>query len=125
VRGIAGDVSTTTLIILIAALSILIGLLIGAIVYIGDLERMPILRALDSLPGVVATTLTALCGFALFHLVRELLPLSSAATAGFAFLAAIVAILNGLKVHRHRLNIGLNTSSSRALTKIGSRRPNS
>lgn len=117
VRGMAGDISTTTLIILIAALSALIGVLIGAIVFIGDLERLPILRALDSLPGVVAAALTALCTFATFHLLRELFPFSPLAIAGYTFIAGAIAVLTGLKVHQHRAR-----STQPTLTKIGTGR---
>jgi hypothetical protein len=116
-RGIAGDLSSSLLISLIAALSSIVGALIGVIVFIGNLERTPILRALDSLPGVVAALLTLLCCFSLYHLTHELVQLSPTLEGIFLCISLIVAFMMGYRVHRHR-----SRSAGGALTQISLKR---
>ncbi len=117
VRGISGEVPTPLLIAMIIGLSTLVGVLIATIVFVGDLERLPILRALDSLPGVVATLLTGLCFFALYHLLHEVHEFSPLSSGAFIFISVVVAVSMGLKVHRHRAK-----PSTTPLTQISSRR---
>jgi hypothetical protein len=117
-RGIAGDLSHSILISLIVALSMVVGVLIGVIVLIGNLERTPILRALDSLPGVVAALLTLLCCFSLYHLTHELYPLSTTLEGVFLCASLALASWMGYRVHRHR-----SRTSSSPLTQISSKRP--
>jgi hypothetical protein len=117
VRGISGEVPTGLIISIIIGLSILVGILIAAIVRIGDLERLPIMRALDSLPGVVATLLSGLCCFAVYHLIHEIYDFSPYTTGAFLVVSAAIALSLGLKVHRHRVK-----SSSAVLTQISSKR---
>lgn len=116
-RGIAGDLSSSLLISLIAGLSVIVGALIGAIVFIGNLERTPILRTLDSLPGVVATLLTLLCCFSLYHLAHELVHLSPTLEGLFLCISLIVALIMGYRVHRHR-----SRSAGETLTQISLKR---
>jgi hypothetical protein len=101
-RGIAGDLSPALLMTLIVALSLIVGALIGAIVLVGNLERTPILRALDSLPGVAAALLTLLCCFSLFHLTHDFYPLSSTLEGVFLCASLALASWMGYRVHRHR-----------------------
>jgi hypothetical protein len=102
VRSISGEITTPTLIVTILILSLFIGALIGAIVFMGNVERLPIMRALDSLPGVVATLLTGLCSFAVYHLLSDFVELSTLAIGAFILLCVVVCIAVGYKVHRHR-----------------------
>ena len=120
VSGIAGDIPTNILIIMILGLSFLVGCLISAIVFIGDLERAPILRALDSLPGIVATLLTALCCLSVYHIAHEVLEFSGLGTGAFILASAVVSATLGLKVHRHRINI--NTVNTHTTQQLGQHR---
>jgi hypothetical protein len=101
-KGIAGDVSSVTLLILIVAFSAVVGILIGVIVLVGNIERTPILRALDSLPGAVATLLTLLCCFSLYHLVHDVLSVSPFLQGLYVILSLALGIALGYRVHRHR-----------------------
>jgi hypothetical protein len=102
VRGMAAEITTPVLIGVLLGLSVLIGALIAAIVFIGDLERMPILRALDKLPGVVAAVLTGLCCFSVYHLIHDLIE-PAPVVQGAAIIAAIgISATLGWRVHRHR-----------------------
>jgi hypothetical protein len=118
VRGISGDLTTPLLVAVIMGLSVLVGAVIAAIVFIGDLERLPILKALDSLPGVVATLLTGMCCFAVYHLVSDLYEFSPLTAGAFVIISTAVAISMGIKVHNHR-----SKGAATPLTQISSRRP--
>jgi protein-S-isoprenylcysteine O-methyltransferase Ste14 len=102
--------------VLIVALSLLVGVLIGAIVLIGNLERTPILRALDSLPGVVAALLTLLCCFSLYHLTHDFYHLSPTLEGIFLCVSLVCAAWMGYRVHRHRSRPNPHT-----LTQISSK----
>lgn len=102
VRGIAGEVSVPLLVAIMVALSALVGTVIGAIVFIGDLERTPILRALDRLPGIVASLLTILCCLALYHLLGDLYPFGPSERGIFLIAALVLSTTAGYKVHKHR-----------------------
>jgi hypothetical protein len=116
-RGIAGELSPVVLTSLIVGLSLVVGVLIGVIVLIGNLERTPILRALDSLPGVVAALLSLLCCFSLYHLTHALYPLSTTLEGVFLCASLAFAFWMGYRVHRHRAR-----PSSAPLTQISSKR---
>jgi hypothetical protein len=118
VRGISGDLTTPLLITIIIALSVIVGVIISTIVFIGDLERLPILKALDSLPGVVATVLTGMCCFAVYHLMSDLHQFSAVTAGAFVIVSAAIALSMGVKVHNHR-----SKSSVQPLAQISSRRP--
>lgn len=102
VRGMTETITTPVLIFVLFGLSIMIGVLIGVIVFVGDLERMPILRALDKLPGVVAAALTALCCFSGYHLVGGIVELSPAIQGALLVGSVILSGGLGRRVHRHR-----------------------
>jgi len=116
-RGIAGDLSPMLLAVLIVALSLIVGSLIGAIVLIGNLERTPILRALDSLPGVVAALLTLLCCFSFFHVTHDFFSLSPTLEGVFLCTSLALASWMGYRVHCHRTRI-----ASKPLTQISPKR---
>jgi uncharacterized membrane protein YgaE (UPF0421/DUF939 family) len=99
----AGEINLPILIALLLGMSAVVGALISTIVFIGDLERMPILRALDKLPGLVAAVLTGLCCFATFHLLHGILEGSRLFEGLFLILSVLVSVTVGYRVHRHRL----------------------
>jgi hypothetical protein len=123
VRGMTENISTPLLIAVLLGLSILIGVFIAAIVLVGDLERMPILRALDKLPGVVATALAGLCCFSVYHLVHGVTQLSPLAKGALLVGSAIFSTTLGIRVHKHRSKAHTHQGSSEAegLTRIGGR----
>jgi hypothetical protein len=99
----AGEISLPVLLGVLLGMSVLVGALIAIIVFIGDLERMPILRTLDKLPGLVAAVLTGLCCFATFHLLHEILDITRFLEGLFLILSVLVSVTVGYRVHRHRL----------------------
>jgi len=101
VRQMTGDVGTFTLILLLVGSSILIGTLLGIIVLIGDRERLPILRALDKLPGFVTAALTGVCGLSVYHLASEFVPVSPPLNWAFVIVTGALATFLGIRVH-HR-----------------------
>ncbi len=121
VRGMTETITTPVLIAVLLGLSILIGALIAVIVLVGDLERMPILRALDKLPGVVAAALTGLCCFSGYHLLQSLTQLSPLAQGTVLVSSTILAGTIGIKVHRHRMQAHIHQSQPEQLTRIGGR----
>ena len=102
VRGMAGEISLPVLLGVLLGMSVLVGALIAIIVFIGDLERMPILRTLDKLPGFVAAVLTGLCCFAIYHLLHEILGGTRFLEGLFLILSVLVSVTVGYRVHRHR-----------------------
>ncbi|MFN4896811.1 MAG: hypothetical protein ACK5GN_07815 [Pseudomonadota bacterium] len=125
VRGMAAGITTPVLIGVLLALSLLIGTLIAVIVLIGDMERMPILRTLDKLPGIVAAVLTGLCCFSAYHLIHDLVKLNSL-LQGIALVASLgISGALGWRIHQHRARTssGLTTSGPTAagdvVTRIG------
>lgn len=121
VRGMAAEITTPVLILVLLGLSLLIGAVIAAIVFIGDLERMPILRALDKLPGVVAAVLTGLCCFSVYHLIHKLVE-PSRVIQGVAVIASVgISVALGWRVHRHRLASATAKppTSHNVVTRIG------
>jgi hypothetical protein len=121
VRGMAADITTTVLIAVLLGLSLLIGGLIAAIVFIGDLERMPILRALDKLPGFVATVLTGLCCFSAYHLLHSIVELAPLANGALLLVSVIASLALGVRVHRHRSQHAAKKVQPGMLTRIGER----
>jgi len=116
-----GDISTLTLILLLVGSSILIGSLLGTIVLIGARERLPILRALDKLPGFVTAALTGVCGLSVYHLVAEFVPMSGALTWAFIIVTSALAMFLGIKVHYRNGQIR-SAGSSVQLTGISPRK---
>jgi hypothetical protein len=102
VRGMTGEISLPVLMAVLLGMSILVGVLISTIVFIGDLERIPILKALDKLPGVVATFLAGLCCFAAYHLLHEIFDDNQIFDGLFLILSVVVSVMVGYRVHRHR-----------------------
>ena len=121
VRGMTESITTPLLIAVLLGLSLLIGVLIAAIVFVGDLERMPILRALDKLPGVVATALTGLCCFSAYHLVHDVILLSPVSQGTILVGSALLSIALGMRVHKHRSKAHTHHTASESLTQIGGR----
>ena len=115
-KGMAGDISSLALVTLIFVFSLIVGGLIATIVLVGNLERMPILRALDSLPGLVAALLSLLCCFSLYHLTHEVYPLSPSLQGVFLLLSLGLSFSLGYRVHRHR-----SEKHKRSLTQISSK----
>jgi hypothetical protein len=113
VRQMTGDISTFTLILLLVGSSILIGSLLGTIVLIGDRERLPILRALDKLPGFVTAALTGVCGLSVYHLLGELIPVSPALNWAFIISTCALATFLGVRVHYRNGKIHRAESSTR------------
>lgn len=100
VRSMTGEVSTLVLIGLLVGLSLVIGGIISGIVLIGEKERLPILRALDALPGIVTAILTGVCCFSVYHLISDLQELSQFAHILFVTLSALLTVSMGLRVHK-------------------------
>jgi hypothetical protein len=124
IRGMATEISTGTLLIVLLGMSILVGALISGIVFIGDLERKPILRALDKLPGVVAAALTGLCCFAVFHLFHGALEGNRLFEGIFQLLSVAISLFVGFRVHKHRADHSLkNHHHGSSLTGIGRAAP--
>jgi hypothetical protein len=121
VRGMAETITTPVLIAVLLGLSFLIGALIAAIVFVGDLERMPILRALDKLPGVVAATLTGLCCFSAYHLVYDLAQPSPLVEGTILVGSVLLSVALGVKVHRHRVIAHRRQAQAEPLMHIGGR----
>jgi len=121
VRQMTGDIGTFTLILLLVGSSILIGSLLGIIVLIGDRERLPILRALDKLPGFVTAALTGVCGLSVYHLGSEFLPMSPTLNWAFVIVTGALASLLGIRVHYRNGKIRATESSAR-LTGISPRK---
>ncbi len=121
VRGMAADITTLTLIAVLLGLSLLVGALIAAIVFIGDLERMPILRALDKLPGFVATVLTGLCCFSVYHLLHDMIELPPVVQGAVLIASVLVSVALGFRVHRHRSQHRTTEPQPETLTRIGGR----
>mgnify|MGYP006275173803 CR=1 FL=1 len=120
VRQMTGDISTAILIALIIVSSILIGILLGTIVLIGDRERLPILRALDKLPGFVTAVLTGVCGLSVYHLLREFVDIP--ATGTWIFIVTTVSLAAGLGVRVHHRNGKVGGVPPAQLTSISSRK---
>ena len=116
VRGMTSEISMPVLIGVLIGMSALVGTLIATIVFIGDLERTPILRALDKLPGLVATVLTGLCCFATFHLLHEILDGTPFLEALFLVLSALASVMVGYRVHRHRQTHASNHAEHHHIT---------
>lgn len=121
VRGMAAEITTPALIGVLLGLSLIIGALIATIVFIGDLERMPILRALDKLPGAVAAALTGLCCFSVYHLVDDIIELPLVAQGGALLVSIAISVVLGLKVHKHRSQHPHKQARTGTLTQIGGR----
>lgn len=116
-----GDISTLTLMLLLVGSSILIGSLLGTIVLIGDRERLPILRALDKLPGFVTAALTGVCGLSVYHLLGEFVQMSQALNVAFIISTCALATFLGVRVHYRNGKIRRAESSAR-LTGITPRK---
>jgi hypothetical protein len=115
----AGDVSNSTLVILLVCLSAIIGALIYGILIVGEKERLPILHLLDKLPGIVAAVLTAVCCFSVYHIVSDVWDFSTIGDGAFAVGAAALSLHFGIKAHSKGTHARPSTVSS-----IG-RRPSS
>jgi hypothetical protein len=118
VRQMTGDIGTFTLIVLLIGSSVLIGALLGTIVLIGDRERLPILRALDKLPGFVTAALTGVCGLSVYHLLREFVGMSGALNWAFVTATCALAAYLGIRVHYRNGKIRAAETSSVQLTGI-------
>lgn len=119
VRNMAGDVSNSTLVILLVCLSAIIGALIYGILIVGEKERLPILHLLDKLPGIVAAVLTAVCCFSVYHIVSDVWDFSTIGDGAFAVGTAALSLHFGIKAHSKGTHSKPSTVSS-----IG-RRPSS
>jgi len=112
----AGEISLPVLLGVLLGMSVLVGALIAIIVFIGDLERMPILRTLDKLPGFVAAVLTGLCCFATYHLLHGILAGTRLLEGLFLILSFVVCVTVGYRVHRHRLAHAANHTEPHRIT---------
>jgi hypothetical protein len=124
VRRMTGEVETTTLVILLVCLSLVIGLLIGGILLIGERERMPILRSLDKLPSVVAAALAAVCCFSIYHASHDLVPMSGMMLVWFLCFSCLFVFFCGYKVHTRgaiRADRHVHTISRRSTGQISTK----
>jgi hypothetical protein len=96
VRGITSDITGELLILVMLVLSAFVGLIFGGIVYIGGVERLPILRLLDRLPGVVAAGLTVLVAIGLAHLFEPVF--GGGGSAVIVALGALLGVGIGVRV---------------------------
>ena len=115
-RQMSGITSTPSLVAILLSSAMFVGLLISFVIFVGESRRAAIMKILDTLPGIVTGTLTAVSCYALFHLLEHALELPEHFHGLFLVLAAIVSIGVGAWMH---------TRSSAPLpqltTKIGRR----
>lgn len=95
----AQELSRQSLAIIIFATSLLVGILVGVIILIGDKERMPILRSLDKLPSAVTLILATICAFSIYHLLNNLYPFSLMVDIIFSIGAIALIGLLTFRVH--------------------------
>jgi hypothetical protein len=116
IRSWIPESSQQQLVILIIIASAMVGALTFAIVAVGELEQKPIMSLLDKLPGIVATILTGICFFALFHLLSELITVPSWGALVFLFVGVCISFFTGYSVHDRRasnlVSIGSKSSHS-------------
>ena len=79
--------------------SLFIGGLVSAVVLVGESKRALIMKVLDSLPGVVTATLTAIAFYAGFHALEHILELPSFVTFAFVTLSAAISVAAGYWMH--------------------------
>lgn len=119
IRSMTGEIPTGVLVGLLLALSLIIGGLISGIVLIGEKERLPILRALDALPGIVTAVLTGVCCVSLYHLISDIQELPQLARVLFVALSAMLTVSMGLRVHNKSASL-----QPTLVTTISRRQPN-
>jgi hypothetical protein len=95
----SGVTETTTLIGMLLGASVFIGVLITLVVLVGESRRAVIMRALDSLPGVVTSALTAIACYALFHLFEHAAEPSSMGIISFVVISALISFAAGYWMH--------------------------
>lgn len=117
-RRITGEESTSNLMLLILAVSMVVGAMISTIVIIGDKRRGPILRTLDKLPGIVTTALAAICCVTLYHLVTDLIEPSTVIKTLLVGIGAALSLAAGYQVH-----VRIAAPPSPQLTSISLKRP--
>jgi hypothetical protein len=93
--------------------SVILGTLITLVVIVGESRRALILQKLDALPGIVTSTLTALCCYAMLHLVEHILELSTTLEWAFIAISVLVSVGAGMWMH--------SRSTAVLVTKIGKR----
>lgn len=100
----AQELTRQSLIIIILATSLLIGSLVGAIILIGDKERLPILRSLDKLPSAVTLILSTICALSAHHILHSVYPLSWLGDVIFSVLAISLIGFLTIKVHNRAVH---------------------
>ncbi len=101
VQGLAAEeLSKQAIIVLIVITSVVVGTLVGAIVYIGDRERMPILNSLDKLPSLVTLILSSVCAVSSYHLISDLRPFSIGESLLFASISLAAIGFLTARVHK-------------------------
>jgi hypothetical protein len=95
----SGITDTGTLFAMLLGASVVVGLLICCVVLVGESRRAAIMKALDSLPGIVTAALTAIAFYALFHILEHSFELSSAATVTFVVASLIGSVSAGYVMH--------------------------
>lgn len=99
-RGLtAQELTRQVLAIVILSTSLLVGILVGIIILIGDKERLPILRSLDKLPSAVTLILSTICALSVYHLLQSFYPFSVTADIIFSLIALTLISALTVKVH--------------------------
>ena len=113
VQQLTGIEDRTALAGVLLGSSCILGALITVVVLVGESRRSLILKKLDSLPGIVTSTLTAITCYAMLHLIEHMLELS--ATLEWAFIAISILASVGAGIWMH------SRSGPILVTKIGKR----
>jgi hypothetical protein len=99
VSQVTGVREVTTLVPVLLATSLFVGVIIALVVFVGEKRRGVILKTLDTLPGVVTATLSGLTSYAIFHLLRHLVDMSLPLSLGLISLFTLLSCYFGFWMH--------------------------
>lgn len=114
IRNWIPEASSAEVMWLLTGASCVLGAMTAAIVFFGERQQQRVLRVLDSLPGAFGFVLSALCFSVLFHLIEDVVQLSSLSVGAFLLVAFATSCYVGYRVH------GKNQAAS--LVRIGGRK---
>ena len=100
----SGITEQSTLLAMLLGASVVIGLLICVVVVVGETRRTTVMKALDSLPGIVTTVLTGIACYALFHILEHTCELSNTAALTFAAISLVGSLGAGYVMHVRSTN---------------------
>lgn len=98
-RQMSGITSTPALLAILMSSALFVGLLISLVIFVGESRRAAIMKMLDTLPGIVTGTLTAVSCYALFHVIEHSLTLAEHVHFILIVVSAIASVGVGSWMH--------------------------